>query len=223
MKVEMMKDKLLKLFESRRGNLDYRVNRDIVRNGIATIPCRISEYSDVINAYSVKGCEALNPDFMDYIKESAEMAPPECPLIVNIVEDCLSKEERRTAEAVIRDSLAYNLGLVEREEKRHTKTFWMMVVGLIAACCLLYFTRELEEESREIFFVLFAFMGDNLCDYIFLTGYDLRRDRRLAGRLASCKVVFSKKFEARDYTEKDVEQLYAEIEKDVQETIQGKR
>lgn len=151
------------------------------------------------------------------------MAPPECPLIVNIVEDCLSKEERRTAEAVIRDSLAYNLGLVEREEKRHTKTFWMMVVGLIAACCLLYFTRELEEESREIFFVLFAFMGDNLCDYIFLTGYDLRRDRRLAGRLASSKVVFSKKFEARDYTEKDVEQLYAEIEKDVQDTIQGKR
>lgn len=38
MKVEMMKDKLLKLFESRRGNLDARVNRDIVRNGIATIP-----------------------------------------------------------------------------------------------------------------------------------------------------------------------------------------
>ena len=58
-----------------------------------------------------------------------------------------------------------------------------------------------------------------LCDYIFLTGADLRRERRLAGRLASIKVVFSEHYEVPRYTESDVEKLYSEIEEDVNETI----
>ena len=63
-------------------------------------------------------------------------------------------------------------------------------------------------------------MGDTLCDYIFLTGYDLRRERRLAGRLASIKIVFSESYKAPNYTESDVDQLYSEIEKGINETIQ---
>ncbi len=63
-------------------------------------------------------------------------------------------------------------------------------------------------------------MGDTLCDYIFLTGYDLRRDRWQAGRLASIKVVFSESYETPEYTESDFERLYFEIEKDVNETNQ---
>ena len=34
------------------------------------------------------------------------------------------------------------------------------------------------------------FMGETLCDYIFLTGHDLHIDRGLVGRFASIKVVF---------------------------------
>ena len=59
-----------------------------------------------------------------------------------------------------------------------------------------------------------------MCDYIFVTGYDLRRERRLAGQLASIKVIFSESYEDKDFTEKDVDKLYAEIEKDVNETIE---
>ena len=59
----MIKRKFVRLFELRRGHLDYRIKRDYVRNGIATIPCRISGYNDVINTYSVKGYETLNTDF----------------------------------------------------------------------------------------------------------------------------------------------------------------
>lgn len=62
-------------------------------------------------------------------------------------------------------------------------------------------------------------MGETLCDYIFLTGYELRRERRLAGRLASIKVVFSENYQAPNYTESDVDQLYSEIEKEVNKTI----
>ena len=67
--------------------------------------------------------------------------------------------------------------------------------------------------------MLFWFLGDTLCDYIFLTGHDLRHDRRLAGRLASVKIVFSDEFEKPKYTDTNREKLYSEIEKDVEETI----
>lgn len=76
----MAKRNTIELFESRKGHLDYRLKRDYVRNGIAAIPCRVSDYSDVISAYSVKGCETLNPDFDEYLKSTAELMPPECPL-----------------------------------------------------------------------------------------------------------------------------------------------
>lgn len=56
-----------------------------------------------------------------------------------------------------------------------------------------------------------------------LCGYDIRRDRRKAGRLASIKVVFSDEYEEDDYTERDAEDLYSEIEKDVKETMSERR
>ncbi len=216
----MIKRNMLKLFESRRGHLEYRVKRDYIRNGVATIPCQISEYSDVISSYSVKGCECLNPEFLEYIKSAAEFTPPQYPLVLNIIGDCLSQEEKDIIDDIVRDDLAYELGLVERQEKRHTRIFSFMFVGLIISGILLWLTEVLAEEPRELFFILFWFMGDTLCDYIFLTGHDLREDRRVAGRLASIKVIFSDNYEDTDFTESDVDRLYSEIEKEVNESIQ---
>lgn len=211
---------IVKLFESRKGHLDYRIKRDYVRNGIATIPCRISDYSDVISTYSVKGYETLNPEFVDYLKSTADVTPAEYPLVLNIIGDCLSQEEEKTIEDVIRDDFAYDLGMVEKNEKRHARIFCGMFFGLILLTIILWLTQTLADEPRELVFILFYFMGDTLCDYIFLTGHDLRRERRLAGRLASIKVVFSERYEEPNYTESDVDQLYSEIEKDVNKTIQ---
>lgn len=216
----MASKNIVRLFESRRGNLDYRAKRDYVRNGIATIPCRISSYDDVISPYSVKDYETLNPDFFDYVKTTAEVTPTDCPLVLNIIGNCLSKEEKETITDIIRDDFAYDLGIVEKEEARHKKTFYLMFIGLLLSGILLWFTHALAEEPRELVFILFWFMGETLCDYIFLTGHDLRRARTLAGRLASVKVIFSGSYEEPDYSESDVKKLYSEIEKDVNETIQ---
>jgi hypothetical protein len=94
-----------------------------------------------------------------------------------------------------------------------------MSVGLVAAAFLLWLSEGLDEISRELFFVLFWFMGDTICDYILLTGHDLRRDRRAAGQLASVKVTFSKTFDESDYTQSEIDNLYSEIEKDVKGTL----
>ena len=220
---DIIRRNIVRLFKSRKGHLNYRIKRDYIRNGIATIPCRISDYSDVISTYSVKDYETLNPDFIDYLKEVADLTPAESPLVLNIIGDCLSQEEKNIIEDVILDDLAYGLGIAERELHRHTKIFLLMFLGLAISGVLLWFTQPLEDVPRELFFIPFWFMGETLCDYIFLTGHDLRRDKMLAGRLASIKVIFSDTYEDSDFTESDVEKLYSEIEKDVHKTIQEEK
>lgn len=44
-------------------------------------------------------------------------------------------------------------------------------------------------------------------------------ERKLAGRLASVKVVFADTYEEPDITDDDVQELYDEIEKDVNKSI----
>ena len=215
-----MKKKVGELFESRKGQMDDLLARDFINNGIATFPVKISSYDDVIHPLSVRRYETLNPDFKDLIELGAGVIPPDYPIVLNIIEDCLTEEERKTIVAAIEEYYAYNLGVVEKEEKRHTKRFLIMTVGLIIAAFLLWLSEGLDEIPRELFFVLFWFMGDTLCDYVLLTGHDLRRDRRAAGQLASIKVTFSKSFDESDYTKEEVNKLYSEIEQDVNKTIQ---
>ena len=208
-----------KLFESRRGHLDERVKRDYIRNGVVSIPCRISDYNEVISSYSVKGLETLNPDFVDYVKEVAEVTPDDLPIVLNVVGDKLTQTEQKTIEETILDDFAYDLGMVEKEERRHTWIFRLMIVVLVVMGIALELVGEEVGVPREFLYIVFWFAGDTLVDYVFLTGYDLRQDRKLAGRLASMKVVFSEAYEDTAYTQDDVERLHAEMEEDVRGTI----
>lgn len=215
----MRKKKIANLFESRKGHLDARVKREFVSNGIGTIPIRVKDYYEVINAYSVKGVETLDFDFVEMLDLVASVMPEECPLVLNIVEDVLSDEERETITETIQDYYAYQLGILEKKVKRHKERFILMSVGLVLTAGLLWLSQGMGELSREILFVLFWFFGDALFDYILLTGHDLRKKKRLAGRLASIKVEFSKAFDDSDYTDKEVNDLYSEIEEDIKQTL----
>ena len=215
----MRKKKIANLFESRKGHLDARVKREFVSNGIGTIPIRVKDYYEVINAYSVKGVETLDFDFVEVLDLAASVMPEECPLVLNIVEDVLSDEERKTITETIQDYYAYQLGILEKKVKRHKERFIFMSVGLVLTAGLLWLSQGMGELSREILFVLFWFFGDALFDYILLTGHDLREKKRLAGRLASIKVEFSKAFDDSDYTDKEVNDLYSEIEEDIKQTL----
>lgn len=216
-----MKKKINDLFESRKGQLDYLLNRDFINNGIATFPCKITSYYDIINPLSIRRFETLNQDFADFLELGAGVVPTECPIVLNIVEDCLTEEERMIIEIAIREYFSYKLGVVEKEEKRHRRRFLIMSIGLVVSSLLLWLSEGLDEISRELFFIIFWFMGDTLCDYILLTGHDLRRDRKLAGRLASIKVIFSDSFKKPEYTKEEAEKIYSEIEKDIKNTMKS--
>ena len=53
-----------------------------------------------------------------------------------------------------------------------------------------------------------------LVENIFITGHELRKEKRLAGRLASIKVIFSDKYEKIHYTDDEIKKLYAELDLD---------
>lgn len=206
------KRNFIRLFDRKRSRIDSRIKRDYIENGIATVHCCISGYHDIINTYSAKDQESLNPDFVEFLKDNAGPIPDECPLVLNIIGDCLSADEKKIIAETIRDDFFYRLGIVEREQDREFKMFIFMLIGSIVGGLLLWLTDFLDEAPREIFIVLFWFFGDRMFEYLFITGYDLRKERRLAGRLASIKVNFSDTYEKPHYTEEQISQLYAELD-----------
>ena len=208
----MRKRNFIRLFENRKSHIDSRIKRDYIDNGIATIHCCISNYHDIISTYSAKGQESLNFDFIDYLEDSAEPIPDEYPLVLNIIGNCLSDEEKKSITEIIRDDFSYKLGIVEKEYERELKMFLFMLIGTFVAGVLLWHTHFLDEVPREIFIVLFWFFGDRMFESLFITGRELREEKRLAGRLASIKVIFSDTYEKWHYTEDEINKLYAELD-----------
>ncbi len=194
----MKKRNFIQLFERKKSRIDSRIKRDYIENG----------------TYSAKDQESLNPDFVDFLKDSADPIPDECPLVLNVIGDCLSADEKKIIKETIRDDFSYRLGLVEREQEREFRMFILMIIGLIISGLLLWLTIPLDEVPREIFVVFFWFFGDRMFEYIFITGRELRKEKRLAGRLASIKVNFSDTYEKPHYTEEQISQLYAELDLD---------
>ena len=206
------KSNFIYLFDRKKSRIDSRIRRDYIENGIATVHCKISSYNDIINLYSVKDQESLNPDFVDYLQDTAEPIPDECPIVLNIIGNCLNDDEKKIIAESIRDEFLYKLGIFEKEQEREFKFFIFMLVGSIIAGILLALTDFLDEVPREIFIVLFWFFGDRMFEYLFITGYELRKEKRLAGRLASIKVIFSDTYEKIHYTEEEISKLYAELD-----------
>ena len=135
-----------------------------------------------------------------------------CPQSLNIIGDCLSADEKKIIAENIREDFSYKLGLVEKEQEREFRMFILMIIGLIISGLLLWLTISLDEVPREIFIVFFWFFGDRMFGYIFITGHELRKEKRLAGRLASIKVIFSDTYEKIHYTEEEISRLYAELD-----------
>lgn len=203
-----------RLFDQKKSRIDSRVKRDYIENGIATVHCCISDYHDIINSYSAKDQESLNPDFVDYLQDAVGPIPGEFPLVLNVIGDCLSDEEKKIISEIIRDDFFYRLGIVEKEQEREFKMFVFMLIGSIIGAILMWVTDFLDEAPREIFIIFFWFFGDRMFEYLFITRRDLLQEKRLAGRLASIKVIFSDTYKKMHYTEEQISNLYAEMDLD---------
>ena len=117
----MRKRNFKNLFDKRKSHLDSRIRRDYIDNGIATIHCRISNYHDIISAYSVKGQESLNFDFVDYLEDTAEPIPDEYPLVLNIIGDCLSDEEKKISKTLSAMIFPTNSAMLKKKTPKNLK------------------------------------------------------------------------------------------------------
>ena len=207
MKNRKTKQRNLQAYDRKSGNLGKRLERDYIDHGIATIPCRISGFDDIISPYSVHGYESLNSEFVEYVNSIADLVPEEYPIVLSIVGQKFTGEEQETIKSTIEDDFAYDLGSVENENKYHQKVFWWMTAGIVLSGVMLTVFDWWETAPLELLFVFFWFFADTVFDYLFLEGRQLRKQQRKAARLACLKVEFSEEYDEEDYTEAEAEAI----------------
>ena len=179
-------------FYKKQSNLKHRLEKDVIRDGIAYLACKVDGVDDILSKFSVKGLEAgLNSEFIDALLNFVDCIPQEYPLVLEIHGPRFTEEEKEMIkEAVISDA-DYLLGKTEAENRHHSRVFWWMVAGTLGSGILLALIKEfVDEVPLEFFYVLFWLFADALVRYLFIEFGDYKNEKIRAGRIASIKVEF---------------------------------
>lgn len=179
-------------FYYKKSYLEHRLQKDVMENGIAYIPCKVEGLGDIISKFSIKGCETLDADFVGYLLDFIDCVPMEYPVVLEIHGPKFTEEEKSLITEVIKSDADYLLGTTDAQNKRHRKVFWWMVVGTIGSGILLALINKLLSNiPLEFFYVIFWLFADALVRYLFIENNDYRDDRIRAGRIASMEVEFA--------------------------------
>ncbi len=171
--------------------MERRLERDVLDNDIAYIPCKVGGIDDIISKFSVRGCESLDSEFMEYITDFIEFVPPDYPVILQIYGPRFSPGEKKIICDTIQGDMAYLLGRTETVLHEKRRRFWGLTAGtLITAALLTIMKRVITDAPLEFFYVLFWLYADALVRYLFLEKMDFKEERIRVGRLASIQVEF---------------------------------
>ena len=172
-------NKQLEEFYKKKSDLQQRLQKDLIRDGIAYLPCKVSGVDDILSK------------FTDALMKTVDCIPQEYPLVLEIHGPHFTEEEKRMiTEAVISDA-DYMLGKTEAQNRHHRKVFWSMVAGTVGSGILLGVVKIFVDEiALEFFYVLFWLFADALVRYLFIEHGDYKNDKIRAGRIASMKVEF---------------------------------
>ena len=180
-----------KEFYYKKSYLEHRLQKDVMEDGIAYIPCRISGMDDIISKFSIKGCESLDGEFVDYLMDFIDCVPAEYPVVLEIHGPHFTEEAKSLITNVVQSDTDYLLGKTEAKNRHHRKVFWWMVVGTVGSGILLGLINKIVDDvPLEFFYVLFWLFADALVRYLFIEHSDYKDDKIRAGRIASMKVEF---------------------------------
>lgn len=202
-----------RLFLKRDAKLERRLREDYIDNGIASLPCRVSGMEDMLSRFSVPGYETLSPEFAEYIESSAAFIPAEYPIVLEISGCRLSEEEQNLIRRTIHEDYAYELGVVQRENRRQLIVALLMFVGMIITGFLTFGVQAFTDTVIEIIYIFFWFFADLTVCYFLLDGFENRKKRLLAGRLADMTIFFSEEYDDSAVTNEDAQSVYRELEK----------
>ena len=178
-------------FYNKKSHLDSRLKKDLIRDGVAYLPCKVSGIDDILSKFSTEAITAVDAEFSDALLNTVDCIPQEYPLVLEIHGPKFTeKEKEMITEAVISDA-DYMLGKTEADNRHHRKVFWWMVVGTVGSGILLSVIKQfVDEVPLEFFYVLFWLFADALVRYLFIEHGDYKNEKIRAGRIASMKVEF---------------------------------
>lgn len=185
------KNNKLEEYYNKRSDLKQRLEKDVIRDGVAYLAGKVNGLDDILSKFSIKGLEALDGEFRDELLNFVDCVPKEYPLVLEIHGPKFSEDEKEMiTEAVLSDA-DYLLGKTEAENRHHRKVFWSMVAGTVGSGILLGAIKEfVDEVPLEFFYVLFWLFADALVRYLFIEFGDYKNEKIRAGRIASIKVEF---------------------------------
>ena len=202
-----------RFFLKRDAKLEKRLKEDYIDNGIATLPCKVAGMDDIISRFSVLGYETLSPEFSDYIEASAAFIPAEYPIVLEISGCRFSEEEQAIIRRTIREDYTYELGAVQLENRKQLIVALLMLVGMLVTGFLTFGMLGIADTVIEIIYIFFWFFADLTVCYFCLDGFENRKKRLLAGRLADMTVYFSEEYDDSAVTDEDARSVYDELEK----------
>ena len=187
----MKTDDNIKKFLNKKTLLKYRLNKEVLEDGIAYIPCHVQNMEDIICKYSIRDCESLSSEFSDYILDFIECIPIKYPIVLEIYGSKFTEEEKKIIIDTIASDGDYDLGRTIQENRHHRFVFGEMVVGtVISGILLALIGKYLGNIPQEFFYVVFWLFADSLVRYLFIERGDYQDQRIVAGRIASMKVEF---------------------------------
>ncbi len=184
-------NKQLEEFYKKKSNLQQRLKKDLIRDGIAYLPCKVSGVDDILSKFSTPGIESLDSEFSDALLNTVDCIPQEYPLVLEIHGPKFTEKEKEMITETIISDADYMLGKTEAQNRHHRKVFWSMVAGTVGSGILLGAIKIFVDEiALEFFYVLFWLFADALVRYLFIEHGDYKNDKIRAGRIASMKVEF---------------------------------
>ena len=184
-------NKQLEEFYKKKSDLQQRLQKDLIRDGIAYLPCKVSGVDDILSKFSTPGIESLDSEFTDALMNTVDCIPQEYPLVLEIHGPKFTEKEKEMITETIISDADYMLGKTEAQNRHHRKVFWSMVAGTVGSGILLGAIKIFVNEiALEFFYVLFWLFADALVRYLFIEHGDYKNDKIRAGRIASMKVEF---------------------------------
>lgn len=178
-------------FYSKKSHLESRLKKDLIRDGIAYLPCKVSGIDDILSKFSTESIMAVDSEFTDALLNTVDCIPQEYPLVLEIHGPKFTEKEKEMITETIISDADYMLGKTEAENRHHRRVFWGMVAGTVGSGILLGVIKQfIDEVPLEFFYVLFWLFADALVRYLFIEHGDYKNDKIRAGRIASMKVEF---------------------------------
>ena len=184
--------KNLKKFGKAKFNYAKFVKHYYMEKGEAYITAKVDSIEDIVSKYSIEDYEWINPEFAEYVDNSAYYIPVEESIVLEITGKKFTKKEQEIIERVIKDYFGLELGdkMIDLEINKKRA----IVLGIFAMLAIIAFFSLYIYNEKLLFTELFAFgfwfFGWEFAEIGCLHRSELKTEKLEAGQLASLKIKF---------------------------------